>query len=495
MAPDVIDSGASLLPADLSTMRADDPRAIPYRHAIHRAWFETTGYDSGRPPHDSQLALHDDDHRFRCLAKGRRGGGTTAAAREAEAEAMLWAGVGRGNIGLFAPTKELTSRLFDMIWNCLVVRGNAPAGAIVVPAELRATPPRERKIVFSWGAMIVAYSLDAEMPGEGLGFKLVIVDEAGHKNFNHATWWSSIYPALIDQGGRGLIVGAVKQDGQTFRELRRMESSQPDLWSTHRFPSIANPSNPPDEIARAKASMPDWLFRMEIEAEDVDIGTSPWTADEVDAIVDDALPLRSDPGQSKGPFVSGWDLAKSVDWTVGITLDIGGVCAACDGRGFRRQPGPLPNAPSAREPCPSCERGRVPFPVVDLERFQHRPWPQVDEAMAASQRRWDSTVIFDRTGVGAPMADYMTIPISRLWKKQGSSDVGFTFTPRSKNDLIINLQRMIQSRGIRIPRHPQLVRELLDYRWDDGEIPETDCVMALALSCWMASTRPMPRIR
>lgn len=137
----------------------------------------------------------------------------------------------------------------------------------------------------------------------------------------------------------------------------------------------------------------------------------------------------------------------------------------------------------------------MPHELYAFERFQHQPWPLVEKAMADRQRAYNSLVIFDATGVGKPLADYLTIPNSRLWKKTKTATPGYVFSPSTKTQLLVNLQYMIQKRLIRLPRIPQLIRELLDYRWDDATLPETDSVMALALACWAVASRPKVSVR
>jgi hypothetical protein len=477
-----------LHPDELPSTKTTDPRIHAYRRFLQERWFEFTGYCDQGPPHDAQRAFHEDGHRFRCVVKGRRGGGTTAIAREIEAEAMIWDGpVTSGDIAIFAPTAPLTDRAFGMVWDSLVTSGRIPRHWIAKPKKVTPVPPGDRQLFFVWGARIFAYSLDAEMPGEGLGLRLAVVDEAGHKNFNTNTWNSSIFPTLLDRAGRAIICGAAKQAGRYFRDLRALQHTDPD-WSTHAFPSMSNPSVGTQEVETARRTMPDWLFRQEILAEDVDMGDTPWTEEQVLAIVDDRLPVHR-PRHPAGAYVDGWDLAKDVDWTVGITLEASGICCRCEGQGTVLRGG-------SRVPCdhPTCEAGKVPFELYAFERFQKRPWPLVERAMGERCKEYQSTVIFDATGVGKVTSDYLEIPSGRLWRKSKTApDPGFVFSTASKLKLLMNLQVMIQKRLIRIPVIPQLIEELRTYEWDDAALTQ-DCVMALALACWATAGRPSLKI-
>ncbi|MDP6461701.1 MAG: hypothetical protein QGH59_07970, partial [Gemmatimonadota bacterium] len=223
-------------------------------------------------------------------------------------------------------------------------------------------------------------------------------------------------------------------------------------YSTHRFPSALNPAVGAAEIAAARRAMPAWLFQQEFLAEFVDTGDAVFPAAEVDAIVDDALPVGTpyDPART---YVDGWDLAKHIDWTVGITLDT----------------------------------TETPATLVAFDRFQRVPWPVVDQRIAERQAAYGSTVWIDSTGVGDVTLDHSQVPSGRM--------NGFRFTARSKTELLVNLQAMIEKRQVRIPPIGQLVAELKNYRWEDKAIPETDSVMALALAAWGVASRKEVSIR
>jgi len=469
-------------------MKATDPKLAPIRRELLNLWTEATGYTAdGRPAHELQLALHADEHRHRVLVKGRRGGGTTSGAREVEVEMMMWnATADYEDIALFAPTSDLTGRLLDMNWTRLLRQKGWPRRWIAYPRLVRGEPPKTNpRLETIWGTRLWAYSLDGEMPGEGLGLRFAVSDEAGHKNFNEKTFWSSIFPTLLDRGGRSLTIGAAKQAGKFFRDLAVKQTSNDPTFSVHKFGSAANPANSAEDLAQMKASMPDWLYRQEAECEFVDLGDQPWTAEEIWAIVDDDMPQQR-PYDPSLFFVDGWDLAKSIDHTVGITLEASGTCPRCQEKGHvLGGDGSL----GVYVPCPDCGgKGKLPHQLYAYERFQHAPWPVVEARMLARHNQFQSTVIFDATGVGGVTSDHLDVPSNALWRKAEGAPPGFIFTPNSKTMMIVNLQRMIQHREIRIPNIGQLVRELLDYRWDDEQIV-TDSVMALALACWALASR------
>jgi hypothetical protein len=191
----------------------------------------------------------------------------------------------------------------------------------------------------------------------------------------------------------------------------------------------------------------------EIMGEFVDTGDAPWGPDAVDAIkkpdLNDSLQGPLDKGPVTGNWVLGWDLAKAVDWTVciGLRVDV------------------------------------KPWKLGYFERFQKRPWPEVEKAIKYSQARFDANVIFDATGVGGVTYDHLDVPLWRV--------TPFVFTNKTKLELINNLAYCIEKKLFEAPYIPELFRELYCYQWDDKNI-ETDCVMALALACWLANDEKPP---
>jgi len=387
--------------------------------------------------------MHLDPCRNRCLVKGRRGGGTTSAAFEGEVEVQLWGG-GRDNagIGVFAPNVKKTELLYGMIHDSLIRQTRFGRSQI-----RKATwAPGNRVIETTWDARIAAFSLHEESPGEGEGFRLALVDET--QLINWQTWWTSIRPTLSDLQGRALFVG--KAAGAGFRRLDAMALKHPNTWGSHHYQSVMNPIMEQSEIDEAKAEMPEWMFQQEYMAQFQDFGDAVFA--NVELIVDDDLPVGGveyDPALS---YVAGCDLAKKQDRTVILTL------------------------------C----RSITPHPVVNFWRGYKEPWPIIQNRIELRQKDYSSQLWIDETGIGDAVIDNLGVPIGRIH--------GYVFTPKSKSLLVSNLQKMIEDGAIRIPRIPQLIKELEEYRWEDDQL-ETDCVMALALAAWGVRQHRAPRAR
>ena len=149
-------------------------------------------------------------------------------------------------------------------------------------------------------------------------------------------------------------------------------------------------------------------------------------------------------GQAGHRYVTGWDLARKKDYTVGITL----------------------------------ETTKLPARVVAFERFRGKPWPLVGERIEQKSKSFSGNTRIDSTGVGDPVEQFLNVPVE-----------GFIFTPRSKLNLIQNLVLAMEQGQIVFPNIPQLVEELREYRWVDKSLT-TDCVMALALAASGVSSPP-----
>lgn len=156
--------------------------------------------------------------------------------------------------------------------------------------------------------------------------------------------------------------------------------------------------------------------------------------------------IRVEKAKPGHKYVTGWDLAKEQDWTVGITLDV----------------------------------SYKPWRLVAYERFGRQPWPYVEERIKTRAREYPGTTIVDATGVGGPVVDHV--------RASGVRTIGFVFTGPRKEVLISNAQSCLEHRRLRMPFIRQLVDELEGYERNDAAI-ECDTVMSLALALWVAERR------
>ena len=197
------------------------------------------------------------------------------------------------------------------------------------------------------------------------------------------------------------------------------------------------------EIDDAQRQLPAEVFKELYLAEPSDDAGNPFGLAAIQACLSQM--------STADPHVWGWDLAKSVDWTVGIALD---------------------------------KEGRV----CRLERWQ-APWRSTTRDILAMTRQTEALV--DSTGVGDPILEDL----------QANADnfEGFKFTSSSKQQLMEGLAVAIQNREVTIP-DGVLRRELesfeyvytrtgVKYSAPEGSHDDCVCALALAVSKWRGSER------
>lgn len=192
-----------------------------------------------------------------------------------------------------------------------------------------------------------------------------------------------------------------------------------------------------DEIDDAKRLLPESVFNelyLAIPSED---GSNPFGMKHILACVA-AL-------SSASPVCFGFDLAKAVDWTVGVGLD---------------------------------KRAHV----SSFERFQ-KPWEDAYKAIYEQTDASRAPALVDSTGIGDPI-------LSRLQKDRPRRFEGYKFTSESKQKLMEGLAVAIQSGRVGFPDgviRTELENFEYEYtrtgvRYSAPEGMHDDCVMALALA-------------
>jgi len=188
------------------------------------------------------------------------------------------------------------------------------------------------------------------------------------------------------------------------------------------------------EIEQARSMLPESVFKELYLAEPSDDGGNPFG---MQAIRDCIAPLSR-----QSPVLFGVDLAKSVDYTVSIGLDV---------------------------------EGRVAF----FDRFQE-PWEETCRRLATSIGYTPALV--DSTGVGDPIVERLQRELPNV--------MGFNFSSSSKQKLMEGLALAIQTQDIYYPEGP-IVTELEAFSYEytrtgvrysaPGGLHD-DCVMALGLA-------------
>ena len=169
-----------------------------------------------------------------------------------------------------------------------------------------------------------------------------------------------------------------------------------------------------------------------------------------------AYNLETEVGSDPKPdriYVMGWDLAKSIDWTVGVVLDI---------------------------------TDEHDLKLVYKERFQRTSWDYVVSRIVEVGRRYGTALAaVDATGLGDPIVERLTSEISVE---------PFKFSAESKPALVNNLKILMEEGRIKFDYWGDFVDELRYYSFQlssrsknilmGTQSEHDDCVIAFALAAW-----------
>jgi len=249
--------------------------------------------------------------------------------------------------------------------------------------------------------------------------------------------WHALRTTLTATQGPVRIIGNVKgRKNWAYLLARRAEAQEPNM-GYHKITwqdAVAAGILRSEEIEDARRQLPASVFGELYEAEAAEDAGNPFGIEAIRACIH--------PLVDSDPAVWGWDLAKSVDWTVGIALNADGHTCTFD-------------------------------------RFQS-PW---QETIARIQQQTRSCRAYvDSTGVGDPILETL--------QRAGGNYEGYHFTQPSKQRLMEGLAVAIQRKEIGFPQGP-IVNELEAFEYVYSrtgvhyaamEGMHDDCVCALALA-------------
>jgi hypothetical protein len=333
------------------------------------------------------------------------------------------------------------------------------------------------------GALIQFKS--AEKPDNLYGddVRAVVLDEASR--MREAAWWA-IRSVLTATRGRLRVIGNVKgRRNFHYMLARRAEAGEDGMfyakwtaWTAVEAGILAR-----EEVEAAQRDLPEDVFNELYLAIPSDDGGNPFGLAHIDA----ARGPRSD----RAPFVWGWDLAKSIDYTVGIALDDTGAWCR-------------------------------------FERWKGVPWETTVERIRRHTEGCYALV--DSTGVGDPILEQLrqsyritrTVPQGYYLDGTpygsrtddviiGSNFHGYKFTPSTKQQLMEGLALVMQRthhelpgrRAIVLPDNKVMLAELdvfefqhtrTGVRYSAPEGYHDDTVVSLALAAAAYRSRMTGRI-
>lgn len=311
-----------------------------------------------------------------------------------------------------------------------------------LPHELYTPNETELTITLANGAVIWFKGADKPDSLYGEDVYAAVLDEASRMKDDA---WYAVRSTLTATGGPARLIGNVKGRKNFFYQLsRKAESGEPNMeyHVITAYDAVEGGVVTLEEIEDAKRQLPEQVFNELYLCKPSDDGGNPFG---IKAIGDCVGPLSSG-----DPVAWGWDLAKSVDWTVGIALD-------AQGRTCR------------------------------FERFQ-MPWNDTKRRILALTG--NIPALADSTGVGDPIVEDM--------QRTNPNIQGYKFTQTSKQQLMEGLAAAIQQNTISYPDGTiRIELEQFEYEYTRTGVRYSapvgmhdDCVCGLALACrrWSVPT-------
>jgi hypothetical protein len=320
-------------------------------------------------------------------------------------------------------------------------------------------------LIWHNGATVTFKSADAPESIVSRGYNFIILDEAAL--IEERVFTQQILGTARKAGIKIFMITSPRgKKHWTYKYFLKGQDPKETDYISFQQAYTKNPFFSP-VLAKLIKDLPDWLYRQEYLAEFIEDGDSvfrnlehvivgpeisfpsqqqEWQADNLDRVVGDT----TTPFASRS-FVVALDLAKSVDYTVLWVMDVeDGSCVY-----YKRM-------------------NKTDYKIV------------VKEAGAVCKRFNNADLIFDATGVGAGIADFLA-----------NEDVNahpYVFTNESKSDLINKLALAIEYQEIKIPNIVTVKNELSVFTYAltrTGKISynapagyHDDIVVAVALANW-----------
>ena len=365
-------------------------------------------------PHKAQQAVLNSTARFRVMMCGRRFGKSLISQNISIEE-----GINRKLVAYITPTYQLGKIFFTEIIK-------------ILPSEIYTKNETDLVINFITGGSIRFFTGERLDAMRGLKFHLVIIDEASYIPTLQDGWQNSIRPTLTDFKGKAIFLSTPK--GKNFFYSLSIKHDEPD-WESFKFTTYDNPFIDPSEIDAAKLQLPNVVFEQEYMANPMENAANPFGTEHINKC--------TKPVSINATEYWGIDLAKSVDWTVIIGLDINGN-------------------------------------TTQVHRFQ-KDWLQTKDTIIAVCGK-NKPVVIDSTGVGDAIVEDL--------QKYFNAMYGFKYTSTSKQQLMESLASSIHKGEISYPAGPVKDElEIFEYLFTPTGVRYSapvgfhdDCVNALAMA-------------
>ena len=365
-------------------------------------------------PHKAQQAVLNSAARFRVMMCGRRFGKSLISQN-----ISIEQGINKKLVAYVTPTYQLGKIFFTEILK-------------ILPGEIYTKNETELVINFITGGSIRFFTGERLDAMRGLKFHLVIIDEASYIPNLQEGWQNSIRPTLTDYKGKAIFLSTPK--GKNFFYSLFIKHDEPD-WESFKFTTYDNPFIDPSEIDAAKLQLPNVVFEQEYMANPMENAANPFGTEHINKCT---KPLSLNETEYWGI-----DLAKSVDWTVIIGMDIAGN-------------------------------------TTQVHRFQ-KDWLQTKDTIISVCGK-NKPIVIDSTGVGDAIVEDL--------QKHFNAMYGFKYTSTSKQQLMESLASSIHKGEISYPTGPVKDElEIFEYLFTPTGVRYSapvgfhdDCVNALAMA-------------
>jgi hypothetical protein len=345
-------------------------------------------------------------------------------------------------IWIVAPTYELTNKVFEYVVRFLLAFDKS-FGQYISGGQGR---PGQLKI--SEGIWIQCKSTTEPMSLLGEELDLEIIDEAAL--VPEKVYQQYIYPTTISKSrDTKTILISTPRGKNWFSNLYHILAEK---GSAFHFTTLDGVETDETKLELIKKVTPELLFRQEYMAEFVDEAGIVFR--NVDKVI---KPYVEQEGKRDHYYIMGVDLGTVNDYTVITVID------------------------------------RNTHEVVHWDRFKGIDYTQQKDLIRAKALKYNNArVIIDATGVGRPVYDDL--------RSSGVFVEDFTFSGKSKEELVGRLIVFIDEIYLRIPNIPVLVSELkaFEYKFINertGELLKNtkygapvgfhdDAVMSLGLAVW-----------
>lgn len=282
----------------------------------------------------------------------------------------------------------------------------------------------------------------------GHAYDYIVVDEAGR--ISEAAWDAIRSTVTATHGPIRLLSNPTGKTGWFYRlYLAGLDGNPSRDVDSFKWRTADNPLVPKEELEDARRHTSEQTYRYLYEGEFMDVGGTVFRGVRECAT---ATPREPERGHN---YVIGLDLARTMDWTVAIVVDID-------------------------------ERY-----VVGLHRWHGSAWKDTVERVKVFSRKYNNaTVRVDSTGLGDPVLEMI--------ERSGVPALGYKFSSVSKQRLVERLASLIEKSAIRIPQPGTcdaaeiLIAELESFEGTTSEAGTTrysapdgahdDTVVALALA-------------